>query len=52
MRGGTLDVFPGNLTFPVRLDFFGDELDEILRIVPARGQTIASLPSVEIYPVS
>ena len=52
VRGGTLDVFPGNLTFPVRLDFFGDELDEIRRIVPATGQTIASLPSVEIYPVS
>ena len=51
-RGGTLDVFPGNLDFPVRLDFFGDELDEIRRIVPATGQTIASLPAVDIYPVS
>ena len=38
VRGGTLDVFPGNLTFPVRLDFFGDELDEIRRIVPATGR--------------
>lgn len=52
VRGGTVDVFPGNLSFPVRLDFFGDELDEIRRIVPATGQTISSLPSVEIYPVS
>lgn len=51
-RGGTLDVFPGNLDFPVRLDFFGDELEEIRRIVPATGQTISSLPAVEIYPVS
>ena len=51
-RGGTLDVFPGNLAYPVRLDFFGDELDEIRRIVPATGQTIASLPSVGVYPVS
>ncbi|WP_302964526.1 transcription-repair coupling factor, partial [uncultured Adlercreutzia sp.] len=51
-RGGTLDVFPGNLDFPVRLDFFGDELEEIRRIVPATGQTISSLPSVEVYPVS
>ena len=50
-RGGTIDVFPGNLTFPVRLDFFGDELDEIRRIVPSTGQTIASLDKVEIYPV-
>ena len=52
VRGGTVDVFPGNLSFPVRLDFFGDELDEIRRIVPATGQTISSLPSVEVYPVS
>ena len=27
--GGTVDVFPGNLAYPVRLDFFGDELEEI-----------------------
>ncbi len=52
VRGGTIDVFPGNLAYPVRLDFFGDELEEIRRIVPATGQTISSLPAVEIYPVS
>ena len=51
VRGGTLDVFPGNLVYPVRLDFFGDELDEIRRIVPTTGQTIQALPSVDIYPV-
>ena len=50
-RGGTVDVYPGNLSFPVRLDFFGDELDEIRRIVPSTGQTISSLQNVEIYPV-
>lgn len=51
VRGGTIDVYPGNLTYPVRLDFFGDELDEIRRIVPSTGQTIASLDAVEIFPV-
>ena len=51
VRGGTIDVFPGNLVYPVRLDFFGDELDEIRRIVPTTGQTIQALPSVDIYPV-
>ncbi|OUO90823.1 transcription-repair coupling factor [Gordonibacter sp. An230] len=51
VRGGTVDVFPGNLVYPVRLDFFGDELDEIRRIVPSTGQTIASLEHVDIYPV-
>ena len=51
VRGGTMDVFPGNLVYPVRLDFFGDELDEIRRIVPTTGQTIASLPRADVYPV-
>ncbi|WP_165249234.1 transcription-repair coupling factor [Adlercreutzia sp. ZJ141] len=50
VRGGTIDVFPGNMVYPVRLDFFGDELEEIRRIVPATGQTISTLSSVNIYP--
>ncbi len=52
MRGGSIDVFPGNLDFPVRLDFFGDDLDEIRRIVPSTGQMISSLDAVDIYPAS
>lgn len=51
VRGGTVDVYPGNLAFPVRIDCFGDEVDEIRRIVPSTGQTISTLKSVEIYPV-
>ena len=51
VHGGTIDVFPGNLTYPVRIDFFGDEVDEIRRIVPSTGQTISPLSRVEIYPV-
>lgn len=51
-HGGTIDVFPGNMDFPVRLDFFGDDLDEIRRMVESTGQMISSLDSVEIYPVT
>ena len=51
VRGGTIDVFLGNVPYPVRLDFFGDEVEEIRRIVPSTGQTITSLPDVEIFPV-
>ncbi|MBQ9004411.1 MAG: transcription-repair coupling factor, partial [Eggerthellaceae bacterium] len=51
VKGGVIDVFPGNMAFPVRLDFFGDELDEIRRIVRSTGQTISALDRVEIYPV-
>ncbi len=52
VHGGTIDVFPGNFDYPVRLDFFGDELEEIRRIVPATGQMISNLASVEIYAVT
>lgn len=51
MQGGALDVYPGNLPYPVRLDFFGDELDEIRRFLPSTGQTISSLEHVDLFPV-
>ncbi|WP_315898226.1 transcription-repair coupling factor [Berryella wangjianweii] len=51
VHGGIVDVYPGNLPYPVRLDFFGDELDDIRRIVPSTGQTIAALERISIYPV-
>ena len=50
-HNGVIDVYPAHLHFPVRIDFFGDEVDEIRRLVPGTGQTIATLPSVEIFPV-
>lgn len=51
IQGGALDIYPGNLPYPVRCDFFGDELDEIRRFLPSTGQTISSLPEVVIFPV-
>ncbi|MDO5334871.1 MAG: transcription-repair coupling factor [Coriobacteriia bacterium] len=50
-HGGTLDVWPGNLKAPIRLDFFGDELEEIRRFLPSTGQTIGFMEQVSIYPV-
>ncbi|MGI6591520.1 MAG: transcription-repair coupling factor [Eggerthellaceae bacterium] len=51
VHGGSMDIYPGNSSFPVRVDFFGDEVDEIRRIVPSTGQSIASLDSIQIFPV-
>ncbi len=51
VRGGTVDVYPGNMPWPLRVDFFGDEVEEIRRIVPSTGQTIASLAEADIFPV-
>ena len=50
-HNGVVDVYPAHLHFPVRIDFFGDEIDEIRRLVPGTGQTIATLASVQVFPV-
>lgn len=51
-QGGALDVFPGNYDYPVRIDFFGDEIESIKRIFPSTGQSISDLKNVEIYSVT
>lgn len=49
VKGGTVDIFPAQLNFPVRVDFFGDEVEEIRRIVQSTGQTIKPMKSIEIF---
>ncbi len=49
-HGGTIDVHAGNLVNPVRLDFFGDELEEIRSLLPGTGQSFSSRDVVEIFP--
>ena len=50
-QGGTIDIFAGNLVNPVRLDLFGDEVEEIRSLLPGTGQTFSSSSVVEIFPV-
>lgn len=49
-RGGLLDIWPPALPAPVRLDFFGDELDAIRSFDPATQRTLAKLESVLVTP--
>ena len=51
VKGGTVDVFPADLAYPVRLDYFGDELEDMRRILPGTGQTIRSIDHLEVFPV-
>ncbi len=39
VRGGLVDVFPPTLVQPLRLDFFGDELDTIAQFDPQSQKT-------------
>ncbi|MBT3556692.1 MAG: transcription-repair coupling factor [Rhodospirillales bacterium] len=51
-RGGILDVFPAGHDTPVRMDFFGDEID-VLRLFDAETQrTTGDTDKVRIIPVS
>ena len=44
VRGGILDVFPPTAPRPVRVDFFGDEIEEVSWFAVADQRTIESCP--------
>ena len=52
VRGGIIDIFPPGEGGPVRLDLFGDVLEEARRFDAVTQRTVAQLPAVELAPVS
>ncbi|NLZ58771.1 MAG: transcription-repair coupling factor, partial [Corynebacterium sp.] len=51
-RGGILDIFPTTLDYPVRVEFWGDEVSDIRQFSVADQRTIPEmvLDQIEIYP--
>jgi transcription-repair coupling factor (superfamily II helicase) len=49
-RGGIMDIWTPAETLPVRLDFFGDEIETIRRFDPATQRTVEKLESILITP--
>jgi len=49
-RGGLLDIWPPDSAFPVRIDFFGDEIDTIRTFDPATQRNLSSLERIQIGP--
>ncbi len=49
-RGGILDIFPLASEYPVRIEFFDDEIDSLRQFDPASQQSIDRLKSVRIVP--
>ena len=47
-RGGLLDVYPLNATTPVRIDFFGNEIEDIRAFDPTTQRSGEPLSSVSI----
>jgi transcription-repair coupling factor (superfamily II helicase) len=49
-RGGILDIWPPVENFPVRMDFFGDEIESIRRFDPSSQRTLEVLEQVLVTP--
>ena len=49
-RGGLLDIWPQSESNPVRLEFFGDEIDTIRRFDPSSQRTVEKLQSILVSP--
>jgi len=52
VRGGIIDIFPPGQTSPVRLDFFGDVLENARSFDPETQRTIEKVTLVELAPAS
>ena len=50
VRGDVVDVFPIYDEYPVRLEFFGDELEKIYNFNPLTGEIILELSAMTFYP--
>ncbi|GAB2556190.1 transcription-repair coupling factor [Leucobacter ruminantium] len=51
VRGGILDVFPPEAPHAVRVDFFGDEVDQVRRFSVSDQRSAGDpLPEVELWP--
>lgn len=49
-RGGILDVFPFSGDYPIRLEFFGDEVDSIREFDPDSQRSISFLETARFVP--
>ena len=51
-RGSIVDIFPLNNVSPIRIDFFGDEIDTIKHFDIETQRSIESISDITIYPVT
>ena len=51
-RGGIVDVFPAGQPLPVRIEWFGDEVDSLRAFDPANQRGVRPIEQVELLPAS
>lgn len=52
IRGYVIDVFPVGEDYPIRIEFFGDEIDSIRYFNPTTQKSIRKIDNLEIKPIS
>jgi len=50
VRGDTVEVFPMYGRYPVRVEFWGDEIDRMRKIDPVDGEVVSQEPTVMVHP--
>jgi excinuclease ABC subunit B len=50
VRGDVVEIAPAYEDTAVRVEFFGDEIEKISRVDPLRGNVLARVPRLAIYP--
>ena len=50
VRGDTIELCPAGREDALRVEFFGDRIERIIRFDPLTGHKIESLPGITIYP--
>jgi transcription-repair coupling factor (superfamily II helicase) len=51
IRGGILDVFSAESARPLRIEFFGDEIESVRRFEVESQRSVAKIPEAEILPL-
>lgn len=52
VRGDVVDLFPAYANNPIRIEFWGDEIEDIREIHPISGATVRKLESYMVYPAN
>jgi excinuclease ABC subunit B len=52
LKGDMLEIFPANEEIVIRVDFFGDEIEQMQALDPVTGEAIRSLDRWTIFPAS
>jgi transcription-repair coupling factor (superfamily II helicase) len=51
-RGGIVDVFPPSMELPIRIEFFGDEIDSLRSFDPTDQRTVGKVERAVLLPAS